>query len=79
MARGNSAHQEPLPPLVKPAVAALASLLVPGLGQVLDRMVQRGLLLLGSMAGILLMRTRRRPGSGSTPLLPLRLPHSFPN
>jgi phosphonate transport system permease protein len=36
-------------------VAAVASLLVPGLGQVLDRLVQRGLLLFGSVVTIVLM------------------------
>jgi phosphonate transport system permease protein len=50
-----NANREPLPPLVRPAVAALASLLLPGLGQVLDRLVQRGLLLLGSVLAIVAM------------------------
>ncbi|MDY7075757.1 MAG: phosphonate ABC transporter, permease protein PhnE [Chloroflexota bacterium] len=36
--------------LVSPVVAGLASLLIPGLGQVLARQLQRGLLLLGSLA-----------------------------
>ena len=51
----NAARREPPPPLVRPAAAAVASLLVPGLGQVLDRLVQRGLLLFGSVVTILLM------------------------
>jgi phosphonate transport system permease protein len=48
-------RREPPPPLVRPAAAAVASLLVPGLGQILDRLVQRGLLLLGSVVTILAM------------------------
>jgi phosphonate transport system permease protein len=48
-------NREPPPPLVRPVVAAVASLLVPGLGQILDRLVQRGLLLLGSVLTILTM------------------------
>ena len=51
----NAGRREPPPPVGPPAVAAVASLLVPGLGQVLDRLVQRGLLLFGSMLTILLM------------------------
>ncbi len=53
--RKNKANREALPPLVRPAAAALASLLVPGLGQILDRLVQRGLLLFGSVVTILAM------------------------
>lgn len=51
----NSARRELPPPRLPPAAAAVASLLVPGLGQVLNRLVQRGLLLFGSMVTILLM------------------------
>jgi phosphonate transport system permease protein len=50
-----NARRELPRPLVRPALAAVASLLVPGLGQVLDRLVQRGLLLFGSVATILAM------------------------
>jgi phosphonate transport system permease protein len=42
-------NRESLPPLVPPPVAAVASLLVPGLGQALARSVWRGVLLLGSI------------------------------
>jgi phosphonate transport system permease protein len=42
-------NRDSLPPLVPPPVAAVASLLVPGLGQALGRHVWRGLLLLGSI------------------------------
>ncbi len=51
--------QSARPPLVSPWVAAVASLLVPGLGQALDRLVWRGVLVFGSVgtiAGILLWR-----------------------
>ncbi len=50
-----NARRELPPPFAPPAVAGLASLLVPGLGQILDRLVQRGLLLFGSMVTILAM------------------------
>jgi phosphonate transport system permease protein len=55
MARKKSGPQVQPPPLVTPAAAAVASLLVPGLGQILDRLVQRGLLLLGSVLTIVAM------------------------
>jgi phosphonate transport system permease protein len=45
-----TAQQEFRPSLVVPPVAGVASLLLPGLGQMLARQVQRGLLLLGSLA-----------------------------
>ena len=45
-------NQEQKPALVSPTVAALASLIVPGLGQVLSRSLQKGLLLLLSLASI---------------------------
>jgi phosphonate transport system permease protein len=48
--RGGS--PQPAAPVVKPWLAALASLLVPGLGQVLARRVQRGLIILASVASI---------------------------
>ena len=43
-------RKEALPSLVSPPVAGVASLLLPGLGQMLARQVGRGLLLLGSIA-----------------------------
>jgi len=43
-------QQEFQPSLVPPVVAGVASLLIPGLGQALARQLQRGLLLLGSLA-----------------------------
>lgn len=43
-------QQEIQPSLVTPVVAGVASLLIPGLGQALARQLQRGLLLLGSLA-----------------------------
>jgi phosphonate transport system permease protein len=55
VARTRRAPRAQLPPLVPPGVAALASLLLPGLGQILDRLVQRGLLLFGSMITIVAM------------------------
>jgi len=42
-------RQEIRPSLVSPPVAGVASLLIPGLGQILARQLQRGLLLLGSL------------------------------
>lgn len=46
-------------PVVRPAVAAAASLLVPGLGQVLSRQLQRGLLIFAALAtGILIFASR---------------------
>jgi phosphonate transport system permease protein len=53
--KNSGARRELPPPLVPPAVAAVASLIVPGLGQILDRLVQRGLLLFGSVVTIVLM------------------------
>jgi len=53
--KNSGARRELPPPLVRPAVAAVTSLLVPGLGQILDRLVQRGLLLFGSVVTIVLM------------------------
>ena len=47
--RKESPRERP-PSLVPPPVAGVASLLLPGLGQILARQVQRGLLLLGSLA-----------------------------
>jgi phosphonate transport system permease protein len=41
--------QETPPSLVPPPVAGIASLIIPGLGQVLAQQIQRGLLLLGSL------------------------------
>jgi len=49
----NAREVPPLPSLVPPLVAALLSLLVPGLGQVLARAVRRGLLLLFSLVSII--------------------------
>jgi phosphonate transport system permease protein len=43
-------QKEARPSLVSPPVAGVASLLIPGLGQVLARQLQRGLLLLGALA-----------------------------
>ena len=45
--------KEKKPAFVNALTAAILSLLVPGLGQVLARRVQRGLLMLGSVASIL--------------------------
>ncbi len=45
--------KEKKPSFVSAPVAAVLSLLIPGLGQVLARRVQRGLLMLGSVASIL--------------------------
>ncbi len=53
--KSSGGRREPGPPLVSPAVATVASALVPGLGQILGRAIQRGLLLFGSVASILLM------------------------
>jgi phosphonate transport system permease protein len=50
-----SSRREPRPPLAPPPVAAIASLIIPGLGQILARSVQRGLLLFGSLAAIVAM------------------------
>ena len=47
--------KETLPPLAPAPVAAIASLIIPGLGQVLARSIQRGLLLFGSMVAIIAM------------------------
>ncbi|HUV07650.1 MAG TPA: phosphonate ABC transporter, permease protein PhnE [Spirochaetia bacterium] len=47
--------KEPLTPHVPPGLAYVASLVVPGLGQMLARRIQRGLLLLGAMVSIVLM------------------------
>jgi phosphonate transport system permease protein len=52
-------RQEFRPGLVSPPVAGVASLLLPGLGQILARQIGRGLLLLGSLAtsiGLLVWR-----------------------
>src|SRR4030042_129241 len=46
---GKKRNRDSLPPLVPPPGAAVASLLVPGLGQALGRSVWRGVLLLGSI------------------------------
>jgi phosphonate transport system permease protein len=45
-----TSQQDLRPSLVPPPIAGVASLLLPGLGQILARQVQRGLLLLGSLA-----------------------------
>ncbi len=45
-------QREKRPSLVSPPVAGVASLLVPGLGQILARETRRGLLLLGSLLSI---------------------------
>ena len=47
--------QESPPSLVPAPVAAIASLILPGLGQVLARSIQRGLLLFGSTLAIVAM------------------------
>jgi phosphonate transport system permease protein len=47
--------QKPLASPVPPLGAALASLVLPGLGQLLGRSIQRGLLLFGSTAAIIAM------------------------
>ncbi len=46
-------QKETLTSLVSPPVAGVASLIIPGLGQALARQLQRGLILLGSMATII--------------------------
>ncbi|MGC9521750.1 MAG: phosphonate ABC transporter, permease protein PhnE [Anaerolineae bacterium] len=46
-------REEPKPSLVSAPIAAGASLIIPGLGQVLARQVRRGLLLLGSMISLI--------------------------
>jgi len=54
-------QQEILPSLVPAPVAGIASLILPGLGQILARQVQRGLLVLGStvsIVGLLAWRVR---------------------
>ncbi|HEY75645.1 MAG TPA: phosphonate ABC transporter, permease protein PhnE [Thermoflexia bacterium] len=45
-------QREKLPSLVPPPVAGIASLIIPGLGQVLARETRRGLLLFGSLVSI---------------------------
>ena len=62
-------QKEILPSLVPAPVAGIASLLIPGLGQMLARQVQRGLIILGSLVtivGLLAWRVRdlahREPG-----------------
>jgi len=47
--------QDRSPPLVTPGIAVVASCIIPGLGQMLNRSIQRGLLLLGSTVSIILM------------------------
>lgn len=51
--------KEALPPLAPPPVAAIASFIIPGLGQILARSFQRGLLLFGSVVAILAMLSWR--------------------
>jgi phosphonate transport system permease protein len=53
--KSRGARRQAPPPRVPPAAAAVASVLLPGLGQVLNRLVQRGLLLLGSVVTVVLM------------------------
>jgi phosphonate transport system permease protein len=45
-------HRDKKPSLVPPPAAAVASLVVPGFGQMLTRQVWRGLLIMGSLASI---------------------------
>ena len=47
--------QEKPRPLLPPVAVSVASFIVPGLGQVLSRCIQRGLLLFASFASITLM------------------------
>jgi phosphonate transport system permease protein len=47
--------KDTLPPLAPAPITAIASLIIPGLGQILARSIQRGLLLFGSMAAIIAM------------------------
>jgi len=49
----NRNHKEQRPSLVPAPVAGVASLIIPGLGQLLTRKVRRGLLILGSMISII--------------------------
>ena len=46
-------HRDKKPSLVPPPAAAVASLVVPGFGQMLTRQVWRGLLIMGSLASII--------------------------
>ena len=70
--------QETLPGKVPPPLAALASLVLPGLGQVLCLQVRRGLLLLGAMASIVLIfRWRIDLLAHLDPTLGAKLAHAF--
>ncbi len=70
-----SAQQDPL---VTPAVAAVLSLLIPGLGQVLSRQWQRGVLILASFvsAGVIFWSRIEELGRRTTPGWP-RMVRSF--
>ncbi len=52
VAGGNKGPKPAKPPLTTPAVAFVASLIIPGSGQVLARQVQRGLLTLAAMVSM---------------------------
>ncbi|MFW6338450.1 MAG: phosphonate ABC transporter, permease protein PhnE [Alkalispirochaetaceae bacterium] len=52
VARGNKGPRAPKPPMATPTVALIASLIIPGSGQILARQVQRGLLTLAGMASM---------------------------
>jgi phosphonate transport system permease protein len=54
-----SVRREPKPSLVPPSAAAVLSLIVPGLGQMLARRVWRGLLVLGSVVSIIVLTAWR--------------------
>jgi phosphonate transport system permease protein len=53
MANNKNNHKKQRPSLVSAPVAGVASLIIPGLGQLLTRQLQRGLLILGSMISII--------------------------
>ncbi len=73
-----SPTREALPGKVPPLLAALASLAVPGLGQILCRQVRRGLLLLGATVSIVLIfRWRVDLLAHLDPTLGTKLAHAF--
>jgi phosphonate transport system permease protein len=56
---GHTPKDQRKPSLVPPIVAAIASLIIPGLGQVLARAIRRGLILLATMVTIVVLMAWR--------------------